>query len=54
MSTIQLLSEDEQEIAFGQFAQGPEEYFSFGINHEDADDIEHGFMVVASIFFASI
>lgn len=51
MPNIQLLSENEQEIALGQFAQGPEEYFSFGINHEDADEIEHGFTVVASIYF---
>lgn len=51
MPTINLLSKNEQEITLGQFAQGPGDDFSFGINFEDADLIEHGFSVEASIYF---
>ncbi|MFJ7736581.1 hypothetical protein ACIQ2D_09575 [Lysinibacillus sp. NPDC097287] len=51
MPTIELLTVDDQEIALGQFGQGPDEYFSFGINLEDVDEIKNGFSVVASIYY---
>lgn len=51
MPTIKLLTLDDKEIPLGQFGQGPEEYFSFGINLEDVDDIKRGFSVVASIYY---
>lgn len=51
MPTIELLTVDDKEIPLGQFGQGPDEYFSFGINLEDVDDIKRGFSVVASIYY---
>lgn len=51
MPTIELLTVDDNEIPLGHFGQGPDEYFSFGINLEDIDEIKNGFSVVANIYF---
>lgn len=51
MPTIELLTVDDKKIPLGHFGQGPDEYFSFGINLEDVDEIKHGFSVVANIYF---
>ncbi|EON70278.1 hypothetical protein [Lysinibacillus sphaericus] len=51
MPFIELRGDNEQSIALGQFSQGPGDFFSFGLNLEDATAIPHGFSVVANLYY---
>lgn len=51
MPFIEVRGDNEQAIELGQFAQGPGDFFSFGIKLEEAKTITHGFFVGASIYY---
>lgn len=51
MPVLELRGEHEQVIELGQFAQGPAQSFSFGINLEEIEALNNGFSVELRIYY---